>query len=229
MFWPIGKTRKTERVINNVSSLEVPGRAEEQNSALRRIAQIKDAPAIKTPGTRIFGILTTEDKLMLGGLFACFCPFLICTGQLLSDAFRYWRSYVNDCNNLMLLKAKEVVGTVSFCWVGLVFFFLAYALFGLRFAERKWNRRFLVATLLLFLCFAAVSSWLFSIVRELHPGREAQVLGTVFAPLLTGGAALVAAWFVHWMTERMFGRDVGGCFSQEGRVPADDYGDADRV
>jgi hypothetical protein len=120
-------------MINNASGLEVPVRVKEQDMASRRTAHIKDAPTIKAPGMRIFGILTTEDKLILGGLFACFCPFLICTGQLLSGAFRYWRSYVNDYNNLMLLKVKEAVGTVSFCWVGLVFFFLAYVLFGLRF------------------------------------------------------------------------------------------------
>ncbi|MEW6226611.1 MAG: hypothetical protein AB1700_00735 [Bacillota bacterium] len=225
MFWPIRKTRRTEKTANDTDNLKGVLNAKKLHSASRRIAQIKDAPAAKTPGTSILGILTTEDKLVLGGLFACFCPFLMDTAQLLSEAFRYWRSYVNGCNNLMLLKVKEVVGTVSFCWVGLVFFFLAYALFGLRFAERKWNRRFLVVTLLLFLCFAAVSSWLFCVVCKLYPGEEGQALWIAFAPLLTGGAAFIAAWFVHWMTERMFGRDVGGCFCQGGEVPAGDRGD----
>jgi glucan phosphoethanolaminetransferase (alkaline phosphatase superfamily) len=105
----------------------------------------------------------------------------------------------------MLLKAEEAVGTVSFWWIGLVAFFLAYILFSIHFSEQKWDRRLLIVTLLVFLCFAAVSSRLFSVTSNLHSGDKIQTLGIAFAPLLIGGAALVAARFVHWMTERMFG------------------------
>lgn len=229
MFWPIGKVRRTGKMINNASGLEMPVRVKGQDIASRRTAHIKDAPMIKAPGTRIFGVLTTKDKLVLGGLFACLCPFLMCTVHLLSEGFRYWRSYVDGCGGLMLLKAEEAVGTVCFWWFGLIAFFLVYVLFGIRFSEQKWDRRLSIATLLLFLCFAAVSFRLFCVVCKLYPGEEGRAFWMAFTPPLTGGAALVAAWFVHWMTEKMFSRDVDGCSCQEGRVPMNDRGDTDRV